>query len=302
MKERTGLSFDFSDYVDMVSHHHEEAARMAARLSVIPGYLGRSERMRHCETYTKGLYCPKCKTFHTIASSLCRDRLCPNCGWALSRRRASAVVMALDNLSSVEDIEVIHVVLTLRHDSDTVLKDQIASLLQGFSRFLKKSRIRKHLIGALRSVEIKRSGDWFHDWFHPHIHALLVMDHGYNRDFIAQSEFVSMWREAARVDYDPIVWVKKAYSKNANASSIHEAIYECVKYTVKCSEWFSMDNDSLRMAADAIHGRTLFKVSGSRFVAAYMEAMERLRVDAFDGSVTPCKKCGSNRFIASINL
>lgn len=283
-------------YADLMRKHQEEAVAMSKRLGRLPMFEARAERMSKCGIYTRGLYCPKCKSFHTTRSSLCRDRLCPNCGWALSRKRARAVLYAVDHLSALQPVEVLHLVLTLKHDTETLLRDQIAALCTNAGKMLRYARIKRYMLGYVRSIEVKVGNAGFH----PHAHVLLVMNQDYYRSYIPQKEWVALWRMACGLDYDPVVWIKKAYACDQPENTVAEAIYECVKYTIKTSEWERMTPAELFKAADAIHGRKLFSVGGALYEPYMMRMQEK--DEPIDETVTPCKKCGSNRFIATINL
>lgn len=283
-------------YADLMRKHQAEAVAMSERLALVPQYKARAERMSKCGIYTRGLYCPKCKSFHTTRSSLCRDRLCPNCGWALSRKRARAVLYAIDHVSALQPVEVLHLVLTLKHDTETPLRDQIAALCTNVGKMLRYARIKRYLLGYVRSIEVKVGNAGFH----PHAHVLLVMNQDYYKSYIPQKDWVAMWRMANGLDYDPVVWIKKAYALDQPENTVAEAIYECVKYTIKTSEWKRMTAGELYEAGDAIHGRKMFAVCGALYDPYNMSMQEK--DDPVDEAITPCKKCGSNRFIATINL
>ena len=290
------LDYTFEEYSDLMRKHHEEAAEMSKKLEAVPGYAMRADRMSKCESYTKGIYCPKCRSFHTVKASLCRDRLCPNCGWALSRRRAKAVLHAVEELSSREKLEVIHVVLTLKHDKESRLADQITELLKGFRRLMRKKRIQENMIGYIRAVEIKKGTGGFH----PHIHMLYIVEKEYFKKPITHTELCELWASSCEIDYKPVVWIKKAYGEKSDPKGLYNAIYECVKYAIKTSDWKEMQTDDLIETAEAIHGRMLFKVNGKKLVPLYMESMEADRPE--EDHPSPCKRCGSARYMASISI
>ena len=286
----------FADYTELIRKHREEAQAMAERLAMVKGYERRAERMANCESYTSGMLCPKCHTFHTVKASLCRDRLCPNCGWALSRRRAAAVLQAVEDIGSWEPIEVIHVVLTLKHENDMNPAEQIDDLQAAISRLMRRKRMKENTIGSVRSVEIKKGKNGFH----PHIHMLMIVNADYFHNPIKQRELVTMWREAARMDYNPIVWIKKAYDGKNAGKDLKDAIYECVKYTIKTSEWKTMKTNDLVRAASAIFKRRLFTISGARLRAAYDRAVsEQSKQDEILESPY-CKSCGTKKVYATI--
>lgn len=288
---------DFTRYVDLMRSHHKDAKSMAKVLEQIPIFEKRAFRMAHCSTIATGMFCPKCKTFHTVRASLCRDRLCPNCGWILARRRAFAVSESVQALGNVFDPVVLHVVLTIRHEKKDDLSSLLDRLLQGLRKLMRSKRLSMDRLGYIRSVEIKHNKSGFH----PHIHMLLIMDSTYYQHMIKQKELVSLWRSACGLDYDPVVWIKSAYDKNGS-NDLHQAIYECVKYSVKSMEWSKMSVKALYEAAMAIHSRTLFYVGGSMLRREFRAAMERNReIIDDDPDLKICRKCGSNRYSLTLN-
>lgn len=290
------LEYTFEEYGELMRKHHEEAGIIAEKLEVVPGYRNRAERMKNCETYTKGIYCPKCKSFHTVKASLCRDRLCPNCGWALSRKRAKAVLYAVDKLRKEEPLEVIHIVLTLKHDETSKLAEQIDSLMKGFRNLMRRKRMRENMIGYIRAIEVKKA----QSGYHPHIHMLYIVNEGYFKNPVTHTELCAMWRKACEIEYSPVVWIKKAYSKDEDGKALYEAIYECVKYAIKTNDWKKMETDELIETAEALYARKLFSVNGNRIMKPYMDGMESDKPE--EEQPTPCKKCGSQRYIASISI
>ena len=139
--------FDLQAFADLLHDHIEDAHKMANAIETA-GFPARADRMRNCCTYTKGVYCPTCHTFHTTAGSLCRDRLCPNCGWSLSRKRALAVTEAVEMLSRHMQIVPLHIMLTVKHDEQSDLSDSINQLIQGLHSLLRYSCIKKHMLAG----------------------------------------------------------------------------------------------------------------------------------------------------------
>lgn len=285
------ISFD--RYVDLMKSHHGAAKRLSSVIASIPILEKRAARMANCTSITSGYYCPRCKTFHTVHASLCRDRLCPNCGWVLARRRAYAVAQAIEGIQNVFDPVVLHLVLTLKHDRTSDLSEQLNILLKGFGKLMRYKALSNGRIGFVRSVEVKHNTTGFH----PHIHAMLIMDESYYDHMVDQKSLSKMWGKCCAVDYDPVVWIKQAYSTKSD-DSISDAIYECVKYCIKTSEWEKMTKKDLLSAALAIHGCKLFCVGGKVFKREYMAALERIKnedMESSDFDSDLCRKCRTKR-------
>lgn len=295
----------FASFVDLLTSHVGAARRMASVLREVPGFKARAERMLNCCSCTSGGYCPRCQTFHTGRGSRCRDRLCPNCGWALSRERARRVAAAIDEVRRAQPggrCFVVHVMLSMQHSSLTepgALNAALSRLLSAFTRFVHAAPIRRHLLGVVRNVEIVNENGGFH----PHIHAIFVYESGYSKDWLSQGDYVDLWRRALGVDYNPVVWVKLAYSKSSvsgiERESITEAIYECVKYNIKSQAWETMKPEELREAAQALAGRKLFSVSGSVLAPVYKELKPLIRSAE---ETNYCTECGTKTSRVFINF
>jgi hypothetical protein len=75
---------------------------------------------------------------------------------------------------------------------------------------------------------------------HPHIHALLMVPASYfSHGYIKQSEWQKQWMMAARLDYPPVVDVRRTYvskDRDDGRSTEAAAIWEAAKYLAKASE------------------------------------------------------------------
>lgn len=278
---------DFESYSELISDHHADSLAMARRLQSlnVPMLSGRAARMLACNKSVAGMYCHRCKRFHTTNAHLCRDRLCPNCGWSLARSRSSAAFKAFSALVEVLDASVLSIVLTMQHDDLTQGLDDALDLLQSsLSRFMKLKKVRAHMLGAISSIEIANEDHGLH----PHVHLLYAVDSDYYQDIIKQSELCVMWQRCLHADYIPVTYIRVAYS-SLGSNDLKKAVYECTKYNIKTADWLHMPDETLQTAAAAIHGRHFFTVYGKNFrrqFAALAAESEHEEVPKL------CDKCG----------
>ena len=97
--------------------------------------------------------------------SRCRNRLCPLCSLARARDVAADILVQIQAMADPR-----HLVLTVA-SSDAPLADQLAALRTHFSRFRRTPEWRRHVVGAVYTIEITRNaqtGQW-----HPHVHACI---------------------------------------------------------------------------------------------------------------------------------
>lgn len=279
---------DFESYSELVADHHTESLAMARRLQSlnVPVLSGRAARMLACNKSIGGMYCHRCKRFHTTNAHLCRDRLCPNCGWQLARSRSTAAFKAFSALVDNLDASVISIVLTMRHDDLSHGLDDALDLLQSsLSRFMKLKKVRAHMLGAISSIEIANEDHGLH----PHVHLLYAVDSDYYQNSIKQSELCEMWQHCLHADYMPVTYIRVAYS-SLGSHDLKKAVYECTKYNIKTADWLHMPDETLRTAAAAIHGRHFFTVYGKNFrreFAALAAESEHEEIP------TLCDKCGN---------
>jgi plasmid rolling circle replication initiator protein Rep len=99
-------------------------------------------------------------------------------------------------------------------------------------------------------------------WVHPHIHALLLVPASYfSHGYITQGEWQRQWMMAGRLDYSPVVDIRRAAAKFTTGEAFYDAKaagIEAMKYAVKAT-------DMLKMAADL--PEFIHQTRGHRLVA-----------------------------------
>ena len=128
------------------------------------------------------------------------------------------------------------ITLTVKNINVTTLKESLKEMNTGFRRMSKLKAF--PAIGWLRSTEVTRGRNGS---AHPHFHCLLLVPSSYfGKNYVKQSEWVEMWRNSMRLDYNPILDVQAV----KNGSTPMELIPELLKYCTKESdlvvdrEWF----------------------------------------------------------------
>lgn len=242
------------EYMEKYTAHHQSAEVLAARLDAA-GASDRAARITQCGTYTTGFVCPDCGEFHVYNTRLCRDRLCPNCGWTLARKRALATMRALNELRACTDCEVYHMVLTIQHERHSDLKTLLRTLTQGYGKLL-RSDLFKHSLGSARSVEIT-----FHEehGFHPHIHAVVAMPKA--APPISVEAVRREWKELLAADYEPQVHYEAAFAADGSENTA-EAVFEACKYAIKPQLLEDCDGATLLYFAEAVKGARLSSADG----------------------------------------
>ena len=121
--------------------------------------------------------------------------------------------------------------LTLKNVAGDDLNKTLTLLTQSFDRLFRRAKVKKNLIGYLRSVEVTHNED--DNSYHPHIHVLMMMKPSFfqsKKDYITQKEWSDMWSQSLKVDYVPMVDVRAVKEKG---KGMRGAILETAKYPTK---------------------------------------------------------------------
>ena len=171
------------------------------------------------------------------AAKFCRVRHCPVCQWRRSLMWKAKAYKILPKI--VEEYPThrwLFITLTQKNVPISKLRDTLTEMNKGFKRMVERKIF--PAIGWLRSTEVTRGRDGN---AHPHFHCLLMVPSSYfSHGYMRQDEWVSLWRDCMRLDYNPVVDVQ-AVKKGINPSSL---VPEILKYCTKESdmvadrEWF----------------------------------------------------------------
>jgi len=136
--------------------------------------------------------------------------------------------------------------LTVKNCPIDHLRATITAMNQAWQR-LKDRKEFSPVLGWLRTTEVTQGAG---GTAHPHLHALLMVKPSYfSHGYVTQARWTEVWREAARLDYQPVVDVRTVKPRSGGsdvdpASMLRGAVSETLKYAVKPSdmtdnqEWF----------------------------------------------------------------
>lgn len=198
----------------------------------------------------------------------CRVRLCPLCTWRRSLKVYFNTLKIVDYLNEQRGFNYIFLTLTVKNCTADKLCETIDNLMQAWNTLLKRTVIKTAVKGWMRSMEITHNIDInsdSYDTFHPHFHCLLAVNPSYftSRDYISQSKWTDIWQQSLRVDYTPVVDVRRCYGTDAHAVS------ECAKYSCKVDDVVVADDWDLTV----------------KTVKILDEALDRRRLVAYGGAM-----------------
>jgi plasmid rolling circle replication initiator protein Rep len=181
---------------------------------------------------------------------LCNRRLCPFCEWRRTRAWRARLLRGLQSFRTEQPkLRALFLTLTVRNCQLYELRDTISHLHSSYKRL---SLIRDFPTTAwFRRTEVTLSakpgigGPLLGSSAHPHIHALLLVRPSYfSRDYWPQLRWQQEWQMAARLDYPPVVDIRRAHSKRQAEVKLTDtdfaAVLEAAKYSTKAADLLSL--------------------------------------------------------------
>lgn len=238
------------------------------RDSIAETYLSRdykayAEKILNCSQFLEfsiGLSSQDALTLKLQSAKFCRIRYCPVCQWRRSLKWRARFFEALPKLfDDYPKVKFIFLTLTVKNCS----LDELSSTIKHMNKAWKKLTNRKQFpaLGWIKSLEVTKSKDLT---AHPHFHCLLAVSDDYFRHYyLSQSIWQELWCKSLKVDYDPIVNVKKIKPKlgQDERSGLMAAVCETLKYSVKPSD-LNDDPDWLIGLTDQMRNLRTVNVGG----------------------------------------
>lgn len=172
----------------------------------------------------------------------CKSKLCPMCSWRRAMRHSYNVSQILEEAIKETGGKGSFLFLTLSAQNvwgGEELNKAMSDLTTAFRRLFLRAKVKKNLIGFVRATEVTVSDDpkkpTWRGSYNQHMHVLLMVKTSYFRgkeNYISQAEWTKLWQDSLRVDYKPIVNVKRVYAKSGKDSVVAAAL-ETAKYPVK---------------------------------------------------------------------
>lgn len=172
------------------------------------------------------------------AARFCRVRHCPVCQWRRSLMwKAKAYKVLPRIVEAYPHYRWLFLTLTQKNVPITDLRETLVKMNRAFQRL--SQRKVWPAIGWLRSTEVTRGRD---GQAHPHFHCLLMVPSSYfsGRDYLKQSEWVALWRDALRIDYNPILDARAVKQGSKPMELVPELLKYCTKESdlVADRDWF----------------------------------------------------------------
>lgn len=197
----------------------------------------------------------------------CRVRLCPLCSWRRSLKNFWNTMKILDHFHNTgQDFSYIFLTLTVRNCQGKELSSTLDLLFSALQRFSQRKEVRTAFLGMVRNVEVTHNVDPSskdYDTFHPHIHCICAVRPSYftSRYYLSQARLTEIWKHSLRVDYIPIIDVRRVKGSDCRA------VAECSKYAAKAKDYIIPDDwdltvETVRILDKALANRRLINYTG----------------------------------------
>ena len=246
----------------------------------------KAERLRLCATILHFLRRKETGEQKLEGAMFCHLRLCPICSWRRSLKAQAQMMQVIQYLEQQgKQYHWIMLTLTTKNVPGDELSGQIDLLMAGWNRLAQRKEVKAAMKGYYRALEITHNVNPLssaYDTYHPHFHVLIPVNPSYftHRTYISQKRWRQLWQEAARLDYDPQVDVRRMKGLRP------KDLAELAKYTTKAGEYIIPDDweltvDTVRTLDTALTRRRFLAFGG-----VIAEARRRLALDdAEDGDL-----------------
>jgi len=230
-----------------------------------------SELLRGCGTYLKFS-----KQEHQQTSeqrnklkeaNFCKYRFCEMCNWRRTKKIGSQLIEALESIEASKKVSYVFLTLTIKNPSTSNLKATVKHINESFKRMAKTVGYKNAVIGHFKALEIL--GDNTSDGeVHPHFHILLIVSRSYftSKNYISQDKWIDMWQKALRVDYRPVVDVRRIKAKKTKngkqLTALQSAVFEVAKYSVKHTELTKKSDEEFSQIITQTKGMRFFSTGG----------------------------------------
>lgn len=199
------------------------------------GFEGYSSRIHFCSDLLEFGLAPQEDTSLKLklrAARFCRLRHCPVCQWRRSLMwKAKAYQVLPKIVAEYPTHRWVFLTLTQKNVPITELRDTLTHMNKSYQRMVQRKVWPAE--GWLRSTEVTRGRDGN---AHPHFHCLLLVPRSYfGKKYVKQADWVKLWRQCMRLDYDPILDCRAV----KQGSKPMELVPELLKYCVKESDLVS---------------------------------------------------------------
>ena len=195
-------------------------------------------------------------------ADFCKFRFCSTCNWRRNLNINRELLQAFKAIEATRSVSYLFLTLTIKNCDTSDLKATVKHMNESFKRMSKTKVYKNTILGHFKALEIigdeTQAGE-----VHPHFHILLIVSNSYFKGncYLSQEKWTEMWKKALRVDYTPIVDIRRIKAKKKKngkqLTALQSAVFEVAKYSVKHTELTKKSDDEFT--------QILFQTKGMRF-------------------------------------
>jgi plasmid rolling circle replication initiator protein Rep len=191
----------------------------------------------------------------------CKNNLCPLCSWRRAMKYREQLRTILKESLKRKKGTFLFLTLTQKNVFAEDLAAELDLIHKSFRKLTRRAFFKKSVIGFVRATEItynEKEGT-----YHPHIHVLLFVSSSYFKSstglYKTQKEWVKLWRDSLKIDYDPSVNIKKVKTEDNN---LIKSVLEVSKYTVKPLDYDKTDSEVIETLYFSMFNKRLISFGG----------------------------------------
>jgi len=181
-------------------------------------------------------------------ADFCKFRFCSTCNWRRNLNINRELLRAFEAIEATRSVSYLFLTLTIKNCKTSDLKATVKLMNKAFKRMSETKAFKNTVLGHFKALEIvgdkTPTGE-----VHPHFHIILIVSSSYfNGDYyLSQDKWIQMWQKALRVDYIPVVDVRRIKAKKTKngkqLSALQSAVFEVAKYSIKHTELTKKSDD-----------------------------------------------------------
>ena len=174
----------------------------------------------------------------------CKNKFCPVCARRRSKLLAYQTSRVVDRILAEEPTaRFLFLTLTTKNVTGSEVSSEVDRYCESIRRIFNNGKgslsglakkFREQVLGTVRHIEatFNLEREPYGQGYHIHAHLLIAVKASYflPQNYIVHKDFVALWREAARLDYNPRVDIRTI---KGHGKSLKKAIIEVSKYPTK---------------------------------------------------------------------
>ena len=197
----------------------------------------------------------------------CKSKFCPVCNQIKSKKWAKETYKTITKIQETEEQKFLFLTLTIKNptieDLDLTIKEMNKKWKKLWERYLSKQ-----FNGFIKILEITFPNG---NEAHPHFHILVSTNKNYfyksNKGYLTTEKISELWGRVLKVDYLPIVDIRKIKPKKKNGKIVKEAvpavISEMLKYPMKDTDYNKLNQDSMVLLYNELYRKRLIATGGN---------------------------------------